>query len=391
MSDAAVDQEGEIGLVVPGPTEREQRSAAGLAVQERSPTAGLVSYDRYRQVAADIARTEFVPKGLRGRPDAVLACILAGSEMGIGPMHALKHINIIDGKPSPSAELLNSLVRERGHLLTPIVYTDQEVTVKGVRADTGEEHSVTWTLEQARNIQAGSKKLADKDNWRSYPRAMLWARAVSELCRILFPDCTGGMTHTPDELGAVTDEEGHVIEAEVVEAQPQTAAGEGTPADPAAALPDWLTEWVDIYGEGEVIDATDAIREEKGLAPCNGLSSVALATEETREQILAILREQSEPAADSSEPATEEMEAPAPESVGEGGAEPALPDFLSMIQDARDAGIIDFNDVAKAATLAVAHVEGFTSTPRGWKQVEDIPSDALRFMVESLNLKERLA
>jgi hypothetical protein len=55
----------------------------------------------------------------------------------------------------------------------------------------------TWTLAMAE--RAG---LANKQNWKRYPEAMLWARAVSQLCRMLFADCFAGATYTTEELGA---------------------------------------------------------------------------------------------------------------------------------------------------------------------------------------------
>ena len=41
-------------------------------------------------VAREIAGTQFVPESYRGKPDAVVAAILTGREMGIGPMQALR-------------------------------------------------------------------------------------------------------------------------------------------------------------------------------------------------------------------------------------------------------------------------------------------------------------
>jgi hypothetical protein len=53
---------------------------------------------------------------------------------------------------------------------------------------------ITWTIEMAREA-----KLADKDNWKSYPRAMLRARVVSEGIRTVFPGVVLGV-YTPEEV-----------------------------------------------------------------------------------------------------------------------------------------------------------------------------------------------
>jgi hypothetical protein len=141
-----------------------------------------------------IAGTEFVPKGLRGNLPAILACVATGRAIGIDDMTAIRSIHIIDGKPTFAAELMVMLVRRRGHSIVGEVGPDT-ATVTGKRADNGDEMRVTWTLEMAK--RAG---LTGKGNWKSYPEAMLWARAVSQLCRMLFADCFAGATHTPEEL-----------------------------------------------------------------------------------------------------------------------------------------------------------------------------------------------
>lgn len=162
--------------------------AAGL------PTKSELSAAAY--VANQIAGTEFVPAALRGKAPAVLAAVLTGRELGIGPMEALNKLHVIDGKVGVAPELMRALVLRAGHSIRTTVYTDEQVTLVGTRADNGDQAEVSWSMADAK--RAG---LAGKGAWSKYPRAMLLARATSELCRLLFPDVISGMSYTPEELG----------------------------------------------------------------------------------------------------------------------------------------------------------------------------------------------
>ncbi len=175
-----------------------------------------------------IAGTEFVPPGLRGNLPAILACVATGRALGIADMSALRSIHIIDGKATFSAELMVQLVRRAGHSITGEV-TDGEATVTGTRADNGDTMKATWTLAMAE--RAG---LLNKQNWRKYPEAMLWARAASQLCRMLFADCFAGATYTDEELEDVSAGEPQVQATAAPESRVSAAVGgeQPSPAEP---------------------------------------------------------------------------------------------------------------------------------------------------------------
>lgn len=144
-------------------------------------------------LANQVAGTGFVPRSMQGNPAAIVAAILYGDELGLGPMQALAKISVIEGKPSLSAEAQRALVLAAGHEIRPTEAGVTKVTMAGKRADTGAEASVTWTLDDAKRAN-----LAGKQNWRMYPRQMLAARATAELCRLLFADVIGGLAATEE-------------------------------------------------------------------------------------------------------------------------------------------------------------------------------------------------
>lgn len=150
-----------------------------------------------------IANTEFVPSGLRGKPAAVAAAVLAGREQGIGPMTSLTHMHVVEGRPTMSAELKRARVLAAGHEIEFAEMTTTRCVVRGRRRGSENWTTVTWTMDDAKRA-----KLSGKTNWQNHPRRMLQARATSELCDLLFPDVVGGLPTTEearDEGGDYTD------------------------------------------------------------------------------------------------------------------------------------------------------------------------------------------
>jgi hypothetical protein len=139
-----------------------------------------------------------VPASFRNRPDEVLAVVLYGAELGIGPMQALQQINLISGKPSAAAELQRALVMEAGHKF--ILTANNEVaTARCKRLDWDDYEETTFTMFDAR--VAG---LGNGDGWKKYPEAMLAARVTSKACRMFFPDVIAGMSYTAEEIESFT-------------------------------------------------------------------------------------------------------------------------------------------------------------------------------------------
>jgi hypothetical protein len=183
-----------------------------------SPT----EWNAMRQQADVIVRSGMAPKSVN-TPEKVLTIALKGRELQIPPMQALSHIHIVEGKPTLSAELMAALVQRAGHKLRVLETNDERCVVEGERRDDpGHPQRLEFTIEEAE--QAG---VARKQVWRSYPAAMLRARAISALCRFAFADVLMGASYTPEELGADVDEGGAVIDAETLDHTQPEAEIEG--------------------------------------------------------------------------------------------------------------------------------------------------------------------
>lgn len=216
-------------------------------------------------LAQKIAQTEFVPKALRGKPEAVLACILTGHEAGITPMQALAKIHIIDGRPSMAAELMRALVLAAGHEIEYRELTSTRCVVEGRRRGGERWTTIEWTIEDARQAQ-----LTGKDNWRKHPRNMLQARATGELCRLVFPDVLAGISYTPEELGdedfveVLTGRETEGGKAPTPRSRKKaakaiTATAQPTDADPLPDPPSGeIPDLPPAPGDGDVVDDVPA-------------------------------------------------------------------------------------------------------------------------------------
>jgi len=169
----------------------------------------------------EVAKTDFVPKAIRGNLPAIYAAVMAGRELGLPPMEAMRSIDVIDGNPTLSGELCVRLIRGAGHKLRTTELSDERATVTGVRAEDPEDTmTVTFTIDMAKRAN-----LTGKSNWKNYPESMLFWRAVTMLARMHFPDAIGAtrLAYLPDEYGAditppPVDTDGEDIDdAEVVE------------------------------------------------------------------------------------------------------------------------------------------------------------------------------
>lgn len=155
---------------------------ASLAQWAQSATAA-------HSIAQSLVQTSFVPEAFRGKAHEATAAILAGAEVGLSPMAALRSFDVIQGVAAPRANTLRAVVQSQGHEVWVVESTDTRAVVEGRRRNSTRTQRSVWTIDRAKKLGLTSKK-----NWQAQPQAMLVARATAELCRLVASDAILGLS-----------------------------------------------------------------------------------------------------------------------------------------------------------------------------------------------------
>ena len=203
--------------------------------------------------AEQVCRTNFVPKAYRNDPASTTAAILTGRELGLPPMTALRHVQVVEGMPGLSAEYKRARVLAAGHRLDITERTTEACTVTGHRKG-HEPVTVRFTMEDAR--RAGlveSKPGSGPRPYKTRPRRMLFARACTEVVDALFADLTNGL---PTAELLEEDAEAGEMAGYAEQAPPKRVTAEEARARAARANP--------VTGEVIPADAPDAGHDAPG-------------------------------------------------------------------------------------------------------------------------------
>jgi hypothetical protein len=140
--------------------------------------------------------------------------IMAGREIGLGPFSSMNGIHIIQGKPAFGANIMAGKVKSSGRYNYRVTeMTDVVCTIEFMEYLNG-----SWVTTGVSSFSSADAKKAGTKNLDKFPRNMLFARAMSNGVRWYCPDVMNGSTvYTPEELGADVDQDGNVINVEVVD------------------------------------------------------------------------------------------------------------------------------------------------------------------------------
>lgn len=211
-----------------------------------------LTLDQLMQVSKVMATAGVLPQALRGKPADVFVTIMYGQELAMTPMQAIQGIYVVNGRPSLAGQTWLALVRRAGHRMyvpcrecgtAPDLHTpdsghryvpdhdETRCTVTIVRKDSGEQHTETFTWDQA-----VAAKLTGKDVWKSWPKRMLLWRAVSSCATVICPEVALGF----ELQGAEPDAEPEPVRPTLaqVAAEREDRAQAAAAPEPAPVAPD---------------------------------------------------------------------------------------------------------------------------------------------------------
>lgn len=150
--------------------------------------------DKMMELAKMLVDTGFMPQAVK-TPGQALAIILAGREMGIPMMQALRQIQVVQGRTTISSELMLAQVYTKiaGFKHEIVERTDTCAKVKFERPGAN-PYIHEFTMADAERLG-----LKGKDNYIKQPKTMLLWRCISGGLRVYVPFAVNGM-YLPEEI-----------------------------------------------------------------------------------------------------------------------------------------------------------------------------------------------
>jgi hypothetical protein len=185
--------------------------------------------------------------------------ILAGQELGFGPIASMTGVNIIKGKVALSANLMAAAIKRSGrynYRVKKLTETECEIHFYEGQEMVGPS---SFTIADAK--KAGLSGV----NWSAYPKNMLFARALSNGAKWYCPDLSGGPLYTPDELGSVVDgETGEMVHETPKDVTPPPDPPKDVTTPSKAPIPtvdEWAQQFSQCAGQSSLKSAWNVYYE----------------------------------------------------------------------------------------------------------------------------------
>jgi hypothetical protein len=154
-----------------------------------------------REFCDMLARTDFVPKAFRGKPDSIMVCGAMGARLGIDVFSALAGIADINGRPSVYGDLMLALCMQHPAFEDCIETFSGEPYKDNFTATCVAKRKGREPVERSFSVvEAKEAGLWKKPGpWTATPQRMLQMRARSFALRDTFPDRLAGF-HSREEM-----------------------------------------------------------------------------------------------------------------------------------------------------------------------------------------------
>lgn len=153
--------------------------------------SNIVPYGDIERMAVAVAKSQLF--GMK-TPDQAIALMLVAQSENLHPARAAMEYHVIQGRPALKADAMLARFQQAGGKVEWKDYTDEKVVGVFSHAQGGTV-TIDWSIERAKQAGVYGKN----PTWKSYPRAMLRARCISEGIRTVYPGVSVGI-YTPEEV-----------------------------------------------------------------------------------------------------------------------------------------------------------------------------------------------
>jgi hypothetical protein len=244
-------------------------------------TGQLDDLDQAWRLAVALAQADILPQDLRGKPANVFLTILYGQQLNVPHVIALQTISVVKGRPQMAGKLLLAKVREAGHkAYVPCTicflskqehrgadhpyegdHDESRCTVTIVRGDSGEEHSETFTIDDAIaanlvRLKEGKPYARSKSGeplpWETWTKRMLLWRAAGFCADFICPEVRMGFA-IEGEMDSAADDDRPTL-AQVAAERDQPATVPPAPEQDDAVIAEAVAELAKEHLGGETVE-----------------------------------------------------------------------------------------------------------------------------------------
>ena len=165
---------------------------------------------------------------------AACAKIIIGRGLGLTDFDAMSGLHIIKGKAVLAANLMAAAIKRAGKYDYRANCTDTECSITFF----GRDANNAWDQigEAAFSLEDAKRAQLSGDNWRKYPKAMLFARCISAGYKQHCPDALGAAPVYVESHGETEITEDAPIVAPVIDARPEPKSRKKVVAEPEIVI-----------------------------------------------------------------------------------------------------------------------------------------------------------